>query len=208
MARYTDAKCRLCRREGAKLFLKGTRCETVKCSWHRREKVPGMHNWQRGKVSDYKKGLREKQKVKRFYGLLERQFKRYFRMAEIEKGNTGMNLLKIIETRLDNAVLRGGFALSRAQGRQLVCHGHIKVNGKRVDIPSYLLKTGDVITVQDRENSKKQVKENMEQAKTREPVSWLAVNEAGLEITVVKEPTREDVSIPIEEQLVVELLSR
>ncbi len=208
MARYTDAKCRLCRREGVKLFLKGTRCETVKCAMNRREKAPGMHLWQRGKLSGYKRGLREKQKVKRFYGILERQFKRYFHMAERQKGNTGTNLLCIIEKRLDNAVLRGGFALSRAQARQLIGHGHLRVNGRRVDIPSFLVKPGDVITVQEKENSKKQVKENLETAKTRGTASWLTVNEAGLEITIVKEPTREEVSIPIEENLVVELLSR
>jgi small subunit ribosomal protein S4 len=208
MARYTGPKCRLCRREGMKLFLKGTRCETVKCAWNRREKPPGVHTWVRGKTSDYKRQLREKQKVKRIYGVLERQFKRYFKIAERQKGNTGENLLLTLESRLDNVVFRGGFALSRTQARMMISHGHIKVNKRKVDVPSFLVKPSDIVSVRDAEKSRKLIKENLEMAKTRDSVSWLSLNEAELEISVVKPPTRDEITIPVEEQLVVELLSR
>jgi small subunit ribosomal protein S4 len=208
MAKYNGPKCRLCRREGQKLFLKGTRCETVKCAWNRREKAPGMHTWRRGKVSDYKRQLREKQKVKRIYGVLEKQFKRYFSIAERTKGNTGQNLLLVLERRFDNVVYRGGFAISRSQARHLVGHGHLKVNGRKVDIPSMLIRPGDVVTVRDKENSRTLVKESLETSRTRDSVPWLSVEEAGPQISIIKEPAREDIEIPIEEQLVVELLSR
>jgi len=191
-----------------KLFLKGTRCETVKCSWNRREKAPGIHTWTRGKTSEYKRQLREKQKVKRIFGVLEKQFKRYFRMAERMKGNTGQNLLLILEKRLDNVVFLGGFAVSRNQARQLVSHGHIAVNGRKVDVPSYIVKEGLVISVRDKDNSRNIIKENLETSRTRESVSWISINEADLSISILKSPTREEINIPIDEQLVVELLSR
>lgn len=208
MARTTGPKCRLCRREGMKLFLKGTRCETVKCAWNRREKAPGAHSWRRGRASDYKRQLREKQKVKRIYGVLEKQFKRYYRLAERMKGDTGKNLLLVLESRLDNAVFRGGFAVSRNQARLLVSHGHVTVNRRKVDIPSFLVKAGDTVSVRDREKSRAMVKEALETSKTRDTVPWLAVSESELTISVVKTPEREDISLPIEEQLVIELLSR
>ena len=208
MARYTGPKCRLCRREGTKLFLKGTRCETAKCALNRRESAPGIQRWRRPRFSEYGRQLREKQKVKRFYGLLDKQFKLAFRSAEAAKGNTGANLLVLLERRLDNVVLRGGFALSRAQGRQLIAHEHIEVNGRKVDIPSFLVKPGDVVRPRTAEDSKKLVLENLEIAKSRETPSWLTVNQNPPEITMVQLPTREEVAIPVEEQLVVEILSR
>ncbi|MHC4600663.1 MAG: 30S ribosomal protein S4 [Planctomycetota bacterium] len=208
MARYTGPKCRLCRREGTKLFLKGTRCETAKCALNRRESAPGIQRWRRPRFSEYGRQLREKQKVKRFYGLLDKQFKLAFRKAETAKGNTGANLLVLLERRLDNVVLRGGFALSRAQGRQLIAHEHIQVNGGKVDIPSYLVKPGDVVRPRETEDAKKLVLENLEIAKSRETPSWLTVNQNPPEITMVQLPTREEVAIPVEEQLVVEILSR
>src|SRR6185503_11504994 len=153
MARYTGPVCRLCRRDGLKLFLKGTRCDTPKCAIERRENPPGMQQQRRGKLTDYGQHLREKQKVKHYYGILERQFKAYFARASRSKGNTGATLMSLLERRLDNVVHRLGFGLSRAQARQLVRHGHITVNGRRVDIPSYLLQPGDVIRVKNRVKS-------------------------------------------------------
>ncbi|MHC4778924.1 MAG: 30S ribosomal protein S4 [Planctomycetota bacterium] len=208
MARYAGPKCRLCRREGQKLFLKGTRCETAKCALNRRENAPGIQRWRRPRFSEYGRQLREKQKVKRFYGLMDKQFKIAFKKAETAKGNTGSNLLVLLECRLDNIVLRGGFALSRAQGRQMICHGHIQVNGTKVDVSSFRVKPGDVVKPRDVEDSKKLVLENLEIAKSRETPSWLTVNENPPEITMVQLPTRDEVAIPIEEQLVVEILSR
>ncbi len=208
MGRYAGPKCRLCRREGVKLFLKGTRCETAKCGVSRRDQAPGINTWRRPKFSEYGRQLREKQKVKRFYGLMDNQFKLAFRRAEKAKGNTGANLLVLLERRLDNIVFRGGFALSRAQGRQLINHGHITVNGKKVDVASYSLKTGDVVRPRDGDKARKLVQENLEIAKSRETPSWLTVNASPPEIAIVQLPTREEVSIPIEEQLVVEILSR
>jgi small subunit ribosomal protein S4 len=188
--------------------LKGTRCETAKCALNRRESAPGIQRWRRPRFSEYGRQLREKQKVKRFYGLLDKQFRIAFQKAEAIKGNTGSNLLILLECRLDNVVLRGGFALSRAQGRQLISHGHITVNGKKVDISSFRVKPGDVVRPKDVEKAKKQVLENLEIAKSRETPSWLTVNQNPPEITLVQLPTREEVAIPIEEQLVVEILSR
>jgi small subunit ribosomal protein S4 len=175
---------------------------------NRREHAPGVHSWRRPKFSEYGRQLREKQKVKRHYGLMEKQFKITFRHAEKMKGNTGENLLVLLERRLDNVVFRGGFSLSRVQGRQIICHGHITVNGRKVDIASYILKPGDIVRPKDTEKSKKLVLENLEIAKSRETPSWLTVNANPPEVTVVQIPTREDVSIAIEEQLVVEILSR
>src|SRR3982751_1452801 len=155
MGRHIGPVCRLCRREGLKLFLKGTRCDSPKCAIDRREGVPGMHQYRRGKPSEYSIRLREKQKVKRYYGIFERQFRKYFEMASRRPGNTGDALMSLIERRLDNVVTRLGFATSRAQARQIVRHGHVTVNGRKTDIPSYLVKPGDVVAVKDRERSKR-----------------------------------------------------
>lgn len=208
MARYTGPKCRQCRREGQKLYLKGTRCETAKCALNRRESAPGVQRWRRPRFSEYGRQLREKQKVKRYYGLLDKQFRITFQKAERMKGNTGENLMVLLESRLDNIVFRGGMALSRSQGRQLICHGHITVNDKKVDISSYQCKAGDVIGVRDKENSKKEIQENLEIAKSRVVPSWLEVSQKPPQITVVQLPNREEVPIPVQEQLVVEILSR
>jgi small subunit ribosomal protein S4 len=189
-------------------MLKGTRCETAKCALNRREAAPGVHVWKRPKFSEYGRQLREKQKVKRYYGLLDRQFRVFFARAERQKGNTGENLLILLERRLDSIVVRGGFATSRATGRQMIAHGHIAVNGHRVDRPSFLVKQGDLVKPVDRERSKKQVLEALEITKGRAFPSWLQVTLDPPEIKVVLLPTRNEVAIPIEEQLVVEILSR
>ena len=206
MARYTGSVCRLCRREGTKLFLKGDRCYSAKCGMSR-GKPPGQHGQSRKKVSEYGLQLREKQKVKRAYGLLESQFHKYFEMAEKEKGVTGENLLKILETRMDNIIFRLGFAQSRAQARQLVCHGHFKVNGRKVDIPSYLMKVGDVITVKDSSQDKEIFKAIRETEGKLVP-GWLEMNADALTGRVVAMPTRDDIDLTIEEHLIVELYSR
>jgi len=208
MARHTGPVCRLCRREGMKLFLKGARCETAKCAISRREYPPGMHSWRRGKFSEYGTQLREKQKLKRAYGLLEKQFRLYFEEAERKKGNTGENLLVLLERRLDNVVYLLGFASSRAQGRQLITHGHLTVNGRRVDIPSYQLRIGDTIEPYNSENSKKHVKEHAEQSAERPMPGWLDRSVDPPKGTVVSLPSRDDISIPIQEQLVVEFCSK
>lgn len=208
MGRYTGPVCKLCRREGMKLFLKGIRCDTPKCSLERRDYPPGMHQWRRGKPSDYALQLREKQKVKRYYGLYERQFRRYFEQAENAKGNTGSELLSLLERRLDNIVHRLGFALSRPQSRQLVGHGHILVNGKRVDIPSFIVRAGDVICVKNRPRSLAAIKTNQEMQQ-RDVPDFLQVSSSDLpEGTVVRLPDISDVSIPVEPQLIVELCSK
>ena len=208
MARITGAKCRFCRREGQKLFLKGTRCETAKCAVNRRESAPGVHTWKRPKVSEYGRQLREKQKIKRYYGLLDRQFRVFFHRAERQKGNTGENLVVLLERRLDNIVVRGGFAISRQQARQMITHGHVTVNGHRVDRPSYVVKQGDIIKPKEREKSRKLALESLEISKARAFPSWLQVSLEPPEIKIVQIPTREEVQLPIEEQLVVEILSR
>jgi small subunit ribosomal protein S4 len=208
MARCTGPKCRQCRREGQKLFLKGTRCETAKCAVNRREAAPGVHTWKRPKFSEYGRQLREKQKVKRFYGLLESQFRVFFHKAERMKGNTGESLLILLERRLDNVVVRGGFAISRFQGRQMITHGHITVNGHKVDRPSYLVKQGDVVKPKEKERSRKQTLESLEITKSRSFPSWLQITQDPPEIKVVQLPTREEVALPIDEALVVEILSR
>jgi small subunit ribosomal protein S4 len=206
MARYTGSVCRLCRREGAKLFLKGDRCYSAKCGMSR-GKPPGQHGQSRKKVSEYGLQLREKQKVKRAYGMQEAQFHKYFELAEKEKGVTGENLLTMLERRLDNVVYRLGFAQSRAQARQLVCHGHIRVNGKKVDIPSFLVKQGDIITVKDSSQDKELFKAVRETEGKLMP-SWLEVNADALTGTVVSMPSRDDIDLTIEEHLIVELYSR
>ena len=207
MARNTGPVCRLCRREGMKLFLKGARCETAKCAVSRREYPPGMRARRQRKRSEYALQLREKQKVKRYYGVLERQFRRYFRMAERLRGNTGEQLLVALERRLDNAVFRLGFAQSRPQARQMVTHGHIVVNGHRVDRPSYVVRVGDTIAAKNRPKSLELVRLNRE-ASQEAPPEFLEVGGEPPEGRVVRLPTREDVSLPVSEQLIVELCSK
>ena len=208
MARYTDAVCRLCRREGQKLFLKGDRCYTGKCAIERRAYAPGMHGQARSKSSEYGTQLREKQKAKRYYGVLESQFRSYFEMASKKKGKTGENLLSILETRLDNVVYRLGFAMSRAEARQLVRHGHFTVDGKKVDIPSFLVKPGMVIALKESDRSNEKFKASIEANSFRQPPKWLEYDANALAAKVAAVPVREDVDFPIEEQLIVELYSK
>ena len=206
MARYKDEQCRICRREGQKLFLKGARCYSDKCSISRRNYAPGQHGQKRAKLSEYGTQLREKQKTKSYYGVGEKQFRGYFEMASNKKGVTGENLLQILESRLDNVVYRLGFGTSRAQARQLVKHGQFEVNGQKVDIPSYLVKAGDVITVRENKKDNETIKANVENAR---PVpAWLELNNETLSGKVVRLASREDVDIAIEEHLIVELYSK
>jgi len=206
MARYTGPSCRLCRREGAKLYLKGERCYSDKCGVAKRAYAPGQHGQGRKKVSNYGVQLREKQKVKRYYGMLEGQFLSYFKKAEKMQGITGDNFLKILETRLDNVVYRMALGSSRKEARQLVTHGHFTVNGKKVDIPSYLVSVGDVIAVRVKSSSSAKFKAIAE-AGTTVP-NWVEVNFEKLEGKVLSLPTREDIDLPIEEHLIVELYSK
>ncbi|HUS58054.1 MAG TPA: 30S ribosomal protein S4 [Planctomycetota bacterium] len=208
MARRTGAVCRLCRREGMKLFLKGTRCETAKCSVSRREYPPGMHSWKRGKFSEYGVQLREKQKLKRFYGLLEKQFKLNFAEAERGKGNTGEALLVLLERRLDNVCYILGFAPSRSTCRQFIVHGHVRVNGRRVDIPSFLVKPGDVIEPYNSDKSKALIKGLMEQSAERQMPPWLERSVDPPKGTVMSYPTRDNITLPVQEQLIVEFCSK
>jgi small subunit ribosomal protein S4 len=210
MARYTDAVCRLCRREGQKLFLKGDRCLGPKCAIESRSFPPGIHgrrNTFRRKQSDYGMQLREKQKARRVYGVMEKQFRRYFKEASRRKGLTGAVLLAILESRLDNVVYRLGFADSRAQARQLVRHGHFDVNGRKTDIPSYLVNSGDVISVRTVSRTKGYFKERTQVMQGNAP-AWLSLNLAEMSGSVVGEPSRENVEIPLNEQLIVEYYSR
>lgn len=206
MARYTDASCRLCRREGQKLFLKGERCYSTKCALEKRNYAPGQHGQSRKKMSEYGLQLREKQKAKRFYGVLETQFRNLFDKAAKKKGMTGENLLIMLESRLDNAVFRMGFASSRKEARQLVTHGHFTVNGRKVDIPSFEVKAGDVIKVKEKSTSSPKFKEIKEM--TISVPSWITVDVDKLEGKVVALPKREDIDTPIEEHLIVELYSK
>ena len=209
MARYTGSVCRLCRAEGMKLFLKGSRCFTEKCAIERREYVPGMHGQsRRSKTSDFGMQLREKQKVKRIYGVLEKQFRFYFQKAARAVGATGSQLLRILERRLDNAVYRTGFAVSRAQARQLVRHGFIEVNGRKINIPNYQVSPGDKIRITATEEQAKRLRETREAAKDRTVTDWLNVNEKDLAVEVKRLPERSDVQFPIQEQLIVELYSK
>ncbi len=209
MARYTDAVCRLCRRQGQKLFLKGDRCYTDKCSVARREYAPGQHGQARAKkASEYGTQLREKQKARRYYGVLERQFKGYFELASKKKGQTGENLLSILESRLDNVVYRLGFAMSRAEARQLVRHAHFTVNGHKVNIPSYLVKPGEVITLKDASRDIDKIKASIETNSFRQPPKWLDFDKNTLTAKVVALPAKEDIDLPIEETLIVELYSK
>lgn len=208
MARYTDAVCRLCRRQGEKLFLKGTRCNTEKCAIVKRNFAPGQHGQLRSKPSNYGVQLREKQKVKRIYGVLERQFRRYFTQASKSKGVTGKVLLQLLERRLDNVIFRLGFASSRSQARQIVRHNFVFVNSKRVNIPSYLVDKDAVIEISQKEKSRKKIKENMESTKDRSVPAWLELNTTDLKAKVLRLPEKEDVQYPIQEQLIVELYSK
>ncbi|MEE8317495.1 MAG: 30S ribosomal protein S4 [Candidatus Omnitrophota bacterium] len=210
MARYTGSVCRLCRREGVKLFLKGTRCSTDKCALDRRAYAPGQHGKgrRRPKVSNYGLQLREKQKVKRIYGILEKQFRRYFKMAARSKGVTGEKLLELLERRLDNVVFRSLFSFSRAHARQMVRHGLIRVNNKKVNIPSYSTKTGDVIQVKQKDKLIKNTKEVIETYKDRGVPGWLEQDAKGLKANVIRLPERSDIGMDIQEQLIVELYSK
>ena len=208
MARHTEAVCRLCRREGMKLFLKGDRCFKEKCAFERRGYAPGQHGRRRTKIQPYGLQLREKQKVKRMYGVLERQFRKYFADAAGKKGITGTNLLQMLELRLDNVVYRLGFASSRAMARQLVSHGHIQVNGRKVDIPSSLARPGSVITLQEKSRKNEAIQICLDTAQGRGIPGWLELDPDNFRGTVNQMPAREDITMPIQEQLIVELYSK
>ena len=208
MARYTGAVCRLCRREGEKLFLKGDRCYTEKCAVDRRTYPPGQHGQGRRKESEYGLHLREKQKVRRIYGVLERQFERYYDRAARQKGITGENLLQLLEMRLDNIVYRMGLGASRAQARQLVLHGHIAVNGRKVDIPSYEVQPGDVISVRENSRNLQLIKDNVEAAAGRTMPEWMEVNLEQMEGKILAVPTRDQIDISVQEHLIVEFYSQ
>ncbi|MBR3751169.1 MAG: 30S ribosomal protein S4 [Clostridia bacterium] len=207
MARYTDAVCRQCRRENQKLFLKGDRCYSEKCPVTKRGTAPGQHGSGRKKTGEYGLQLREKQKAKRTYGVLEKQFRHYFELAEREKGVTGENMLALLERRLDNVVYRVGFGASRAQSRQLVNHGHIRVNGKRVDIASFIVKPGDVITLREK-TQEMDVFKAMREGSSKLVPAWLSFDAANLTATVVSIPKREEIDLAIAEHLIVELYSK
>ena len=208
MARYTGPSCKLCRREGMKLFLKGDRCTSGKCAFEHRSTAPGQHGAARKKVEEYGRQLREKQKTRRYYGVLEKQFIRYYEMAELKEGMTGENLLIILERRLDNVVYRMGMAKSRKEARQLVLHGHFTLNGKKANIPSMLVKAGDVISVKETSRDSVKIKELAEALEGQIKPKWLEVDSANLTAKVVNLPAREDIDFPFEEQLIVELYSK
>lgn len=208
MARYTGAVCRLCRREGQKLFLKGERCYTDKCGLTRRAYAPGQHGQGRKKLSGYGLQLREKQKARRYYGVLEGQFRHYFELANKKAGVTGENLLAILESRLDNVVYRLGFGTSRPEARQLVRHGHFTVNGKKVNIPSYLVKVGDVIAIKEESKSSEKIKNVIDITASRVVPKWLDLDNNTLTGKVVAVAEREDIDLPLEEHLIVELYSK
>ena len=208
MARYTDAVCRLCRREGQKLFLKGERCYSDKCAIARREYAPGQHGQGRKKVSEYGLQMRERQKVKRYYGVLESQFRTYFELASNKSGIVGENLLTICESRLDNVCYRAGFALSRAEARQLVRHGHFTVNGKKVNIPSYLIKEGDVIAVTEKSLGQAKMKAVLESTEGKNIPAWLDLDSNAHSVKVLNLAKREDIDYEVNETLIVELYSR
>ena len=207
MARYTGSVCKQCRRERTKLFLKGERCLTDRCSVERRTYPPGEHGRRRVKETDYLMQLREKQKARRVYGDLEKQFRAYYRQAIREKGRTGENLIRILESRLDNVVYRAGFAVSRKQARQLVAHGHMTVNGRKVDIPSYQVKQGDTISIKQKSKESPVFKAALESFQ-REQVSWLEVDRKKLSAVVVERPIGQSVDVPIRDEMIVELYSR
>lgn len=208
MARYHQSVCRLCRREGEKLFLKGDRCFKEKCALEKRNVPPGQHGKRRGRVIGYGAQLREKQKVKRIYGILERQFRNYFKKASLKKGITGEILLTLLERRLDNVVYRLGFSTSRPQARQLVSHGSVLVNGKKVDVPNYLVKPADEITVTPKAAKNPFVEQALGSAKGRGIPEWLELDSESFKGRVLREPKRSDILYPINEQLIVELYSK
>ena len=208
MARYTESVCRICRREGQKLFLKGDRCYTDKCAVTRRAYAPGQHGQSRRKLSEYGTQLREKQKVRRAYGILEGQFRHYFEMANKKEGVTGENLLTILESRLDNVVYKLGLAVSRPEARQLVSHAHFTVNGKKVNIPSYMVKPGDVIAVREKSRSSAKFEAILASTESRIVPKWLDMNRDTMEGRVVAFAERDDIDLPIEEHLIVELHSK
>ena len=208
MARYTGAVCKLCRREGKKLFLKGDRCYTVKCAFERRSYAPGQHGQCRKKTSEYGMQLRAKQQARRYYGIQEGQFHKYYLMAERKQGMTGENLLRICESRLDNVAYLLGWASSRAEARQLTTHGHYLVNGKKVDIPSYLLKAGDVVSIREKSRDSEKIKAVLEANASRPVPEWLDKNGDDLTAKIVKLPDREQIEVPVEEHLIVEFYSK
>jgi small subunit ribosomal protein S4 len=209
MARYIGPVCRLCRREGMKLFLKGERCYTEKCAIEKRNFAPGQHGKTRkSKLAGYGVQLREKQKVKRIYGVLEDQFRRYFEQAERTRGITGEILLQLLERRLDNVAYRLGFATSRAQARQLVRHGHFTVNGRKVDIPSFSVKPGDVVSIRQSSRTNPAIVHALEEVKGRGVPEWLSFDQAAMSARVGSIPTREQINLPVQEQLIVELYSK
>lgn len=210
MAKYTGPACRLCRREGTKLFLKGDRCFSDKCSVSRRAQAPGQHGVGTGRkrVKEYGLQLREKQKAKRYYGILEKQFKNYFVKADKKEGQTGENLLTMIERRLDNVVYRMGMAGSRREARQLVRHGHFRVNGRKVDIPSYITKKGDVITLREQSRKSPKIKMLVENISARSVPAWISMDKENIQATITALPVRTDIDFPIEEHLIVELYSK
>ncbi|MDA3847736.1 MAG: 30S ribosomal protein S4 [Vallitaleaceae bacterium] len=208
MARYTGAVCRLCRREGDKLFLKGERCYTGKCAMERRPFAPGQHGRKRIKLSEYGMQLRQKQRAKRIYGVLETQFRNYFAEADRRKGITGETLLVLLETRLDNVCYRAGLGRSRTESRQVVRHNHVKVNGKKVNIPSYQVKPGDVITVKDKSQGIQRFKDIFEVTQGRPVKEWLESDLENYTIKMVAKPSRDQIDVPVEETLIVELYSK
>ncbi len=210
MGRYLGSSCKHCRREGMKLMLKGIRCETAKCPIEKKQRnlAPGMHGWRRGRISEYGVRLREKQKVKRYYGLLQRQFMKCFRQAERMKGNTGETLLQLLERRLDNVVYKLNFAPSRKAARQIIAHGHIYVNGHKVNVSDYTTKIGEKITIKGSQKSRKRVKEQLDTNPNFAAQGWLQLSREKPEATIVALPTRDDVQVPVEELLVVEFCSR
>ena len=208
MARYKDEQCRICRREGQKLFLKGARCYSDKCAVTRRNYAPGQHGQRRAKLSEYGTQLREKQKTRSFYGVGEKQFRKYFEEASKKKGITGLVLLQMLESRLDNVIYRMGFGVSRPQARQLVTHGNIEVNGKKVDIASYLVKPGDVVAIREIRKDNPVVKENVENNAVRPVPEWLEVDREKMSGKVIRLANREDIDLPVEEHLIVELYSK
>jgi small subunit ribosomal protein S4 len=208
MSRYRDAQCHICRREGCKLFLKGERCYSDKCGVSRRNYAPGQHGQKKTKLSEYGTQLREKQKTKSYYGVGEKQFRKYFEMASNTKGVTGENLLQILESRLDNVVYRLGFGVSRAEARQLVNHAQFNVNGKKVNIASYLVKPGDVISIRENKKENSTIKANVEANSTRPVPAWLEKDNETISGKVLRLASREDIDIPLEEHLIVELYSK
>jgi small subunit ribosomal protein S4 len=208
MARRTDSVCKKCRRAGEKLFLKGTKCTSPKCPMEKRSYPPGEHGRRRHRLSNYALQLKEKQKVKRMYGIMERQFRKYFKEAEMRKGVTGENLLQLLERRLDNVIYQGKIATSRAEARQLVRHGHILVNGQKIDIPSYGVTANDIVTVKDKDNIQKKVNDNQKRLEERETPDWIEVDSKKKEIRIKRLPQKDDVKVGIYEQLIVELYSK